>query len=86
MRTFNYLVSIGIAAGAGLAIGILTAPRSGKRTRAMLRDDVDETKAALNKAANKKIKEAKKQINKSVEKQLKNGKTILDNAKKDLTI
>jgi len=86
MKTFRYILSIGIAAGAGLAIGILTAPRSGKRTRAMLRDDFDEKKAELEDIANKKMKEAKKTIKKSAQKQLENGKSILDTAKKELPI
>ena len=86
MKTLKYLLSIGIAAGAGMAIGILTAPRSGKRTRARLLDEFDETKSALEDKATKKFNEAKRMLNESVQNQLKNGKSVLDSAKKELTI
>ena len=85
MKTLKYILSLGIAAGAGMAIGILTAPRSGKRTRARLMDEFDETKSALEDKATKKINEAKRKLNESVQTQLKNGKSILDSAKKELT-
>ncbi len=85
MKTLKYVLSIGIAAGAGMAIGILTAPRSGKRTRARLKDEFDETKSALEDKATKKLNEAKRMLNESVQSQLKNGKSILDSAKKELT-
>ncbi len=85
MKTLKYILSIGIAAGAGMAIGILTAPRSGKRTRARLMDEFDETKSALEDKATKKLNEAKRMLNESVQNQLKNGKSILDSAKKELT-
>lgn len=85
MKSINYILSIGIAAGVGMAVGILTAPRSGKRTRARIKDEFEEHKSALEEAANKKLKEAKKVLNNSVEKQLKNGKTIIESARKELT-
>jgi gas vesicle protein len=85
MKTFRYILSIGIAAGAGLAIGVLTAPRSGEKTRARLRDGFDEKKSAMEDAASKKLKEAKKLLTESAKKQLENSKSILDTAKKELT-
>ena len=85
MKTLKYVLSIGIAAGVGMAIGILTAPRSGKRTRARLMDEFEETKSSLEDKATKKLNEAKKVLNDSVQTQLKNGKSILDSAKKELT-
>jgi gas vesicle protein len=84
MKSIRYILSIGIAAGAGMVIGILTAPRSGKRTRARIKDEFEEHKSTLEDAANKKLKEARKLLNNSVEKQLKNGKTIIETAKKEL--
>lgn len=86
MKTIKYILSIGIAAGAGMAIGILTAPRSGKRTRARIKDEFEEHKSTLEDTANKKLKEAKKVLSNSVDRQLKNGKSIIDNAKKELTL
>jgi gas vesicle protein len=86
MKTIKYILSIGIAAGAGMALGILTAPRSGKRTRARIKDEFEDHKSAIEDTANKKLKEAKKVLSNSVDKQLKNGKSIIDNAKKELTL
>lgn len=84
MKTIKYLLTIGLAVGTGMAIGILTAPRSGKKTRARIMDEIDETKEALEDAAAKKLKEAKKQINKSVEKQLSNGKEAINKLKNEV--
>jgi gas vesicle protein len=74
MKTLKYLLPIGIAAGAGLAVGVLTAPRSGRKTRERIMDEIDETKKAIEDAANKKLKEAKDRLNKSIKAHQSNGK------------
>lgn len=85
MKTLKYILSIGIAAGAGLAIGILTAPRSGKRTRERLLDEFEDTKKAIDEVANKKLREARELLNKTVEKQRNNGKEAIHKLKETIS-
>jgi len=73
MKTLKTILSLGIAAGAGMAIGILTAPRKGKHTRNLIKNEIDDTKDYLESAANQKLKEAKSILNKTIEVQKKNG-------------
>jgi gas vesicle protein len=81
MKNLKYIFSIAIAASAGLAIGYLTAPRSGKRTRAKLMDEFEDTKHALEDAASKKLEDAKKAISKTIEAQQNNGKEAISKLK-----
>ncbi len=81
MKTFKYILTIGIATGVGAVLGILTAPRSGRRTRARLMDDFEESRLALSDAANKKLKEAKKIVNDSMERHIDHGKQLLNKGK-----
>lgn len=81
MKNLKYIFSIAIAASAGLAIGYLTAPRSGKRTRAKLMDEFDDAKHALEDAANKKLNEAKKALSQTIEAQQSNGKEAISKLK-----
>ncbi len=86
MKMLKYLVSLGIAAGAGMAIGILTAPRKGKHTRSKLRNDLDVAREDIETAANKKLSSAKNILNKAVEKQQKNGQVAIDKIKETVHI
>lgn len=60
-----------------MAVGIMTAPRSGKRTRARLAEDYEEVKGSLEEAAYKKMKEAKAILNKTVDAQSEKGKDAI---------
>lgn len=71
MKTLKLFLSIGIATGAGLAIGMLTAPRKGKHTRSRIKHELEDVKDSFETAANKKLKEAKSILNQSIETQKK---------------
>lgn len=86
MKTLKFLVALGIAAGAGMAIGILTAPKKGKHMRAKLRHDLVTAKDELESAANKKLASAKKILNRAVEKQQENGRVAMDKIKETVHI
>ena len=78
MKTLKNLLALGIAAAAGFGIGLLTAPRSGKRTRAKLMDEFEETKGVIEDAASKKLKEAKNILNETVNTTKEDGKKAID--------
>ena len=84
MRTFNYIVSLAIAAGAGIAIGILTAPRSGKRTRARIINELDDAKKALEESTAEQLKKTRKAIKKNVKAQINNGKEAVTHLKESV--
>jgi len=81
MKTVKYLLTIGLAIGTGIGIGFLTAPRSGKRTRARIMDEFDETKEALEDAASKKLKEAKKLLSETVDEAKEDGLKAINKLK-----
>ena len=81
MKTLKFITSLGIAAGVGLLIGMLTAPRKGNQTRIKLLNELDNTKEALELTARKKLEEAKKTIKKTVKKQQINGQEATDKIK-----
>lgn len=81
MKSLKYIFSITIAIAAGLAYGYLTAPRSGKRTRARLMDELDDAKHTVGDAANKKMEEAKKVIYKTIKTQQNKGKEAINKLK-----
>ncbi|NJN28708.1 MAG: YtxH domain-containing protein [Cyclobacteriaceae bacterium] len=86
MKTVKFLLSLGFAAGVGMAIGIVTAPRSGKRTRARLTEEYEDAKSHLEDAANKKIKEAKAILNKTMEKQSEKSKDAMSKLREAIKI
>ena len=73
MNIVKSILTIGIAAGVGIATGMLIAPRKGKQTRAKLLKDFDRQKDSLELAANRKLEEAKSILAKTIEVQKKNG-------------
>jgi gas vesicle protein len=81
MKTVKWILSLGIATGAGLAIGILTAPRKGKHTRNKLKNEFEDMKDSFEDAANSKLKEAKAVLNESLDNQKKKVASQLRTAK-----
>jgi gas vesicle protein len=85
MKTLKLILSLGIATGAGLAIGVLTAPRKGKHTRNRIKNEIDSAKDSFENAANEKLLEAKAILNKTIENQKKNGVETAKKLKKAVT-
>lgn len=78
MKALKLISTFIIGAGAGLAAGYLTAPRSGKDTREKLVDESKEYKDALEKAATEKLAEAKSILNKTIKEKSSQGKQLID--------
>lgn len=78
MKALKIISTFIIGAGAGLAAGYFTAPRSGKESREKLVDESKEYKDALEKAATEKLAEAKNILNKTIKEKSAQGKQILD--------
>lgn len=76
------ILSFTIGAAVGVAAGMLTAPRSGKRTRVILGSEFDRTKTALEEAATSKLNEAKEILNSTIDTQLAKGKEGIEKVKK----
>ncbi|MDW3209493.1 MAG: YtxH domain-containing protein [Reichenbachiella sp.] len=86
MKALKFIASFVIGAGAGLAAGYLTAPRSGKESREKLVDESKEYKDALEKAATQKLAEAKTILNKTIKEKSAQGKQILDQVAEKATM
>lgn len=82
MSKYKQALSFIVGAGAGLITGLLTAPRSGKKTRQKLANDLDEFKHNVEKTTNRKLEEAKEILNDQVDKQVKKGKATVDKMRK----
>lgn len=78
MKALKFIATLIIGAGAGLAAGYLTAPRSGKATRGKLVEESQDYTDALEKAATQKVLEAKSMLNKTIKEKSAIGKEILD--------
>jgi gas vesicle protein len=93
MKALKTILSIGLAAGAGLAIGLLTAPRKGKHTRTRLKHGLEDAKDNLEDAANMKLDEARAILNETIQTrkstvldQLKNAKNSASKVKSKLAV
>ena len=85
MKSLKYFLSLGIAAGAGLAIGVLTAPRKGKHTRNRISNEINNAKDTLEEAANEKLAEAKSIIDKTIKEQKNKGAATIAKLKEAAT-
>ena len=66
MKILNNILSIGIAAGAGLAIGWLSAPKRGGQARAIVADELQKYKDSLDAYSIERLREAKKAIDQNL--------------------
>lgn len=78
------LTSLGIAVGA--ALGLLTAPRSGKKTRKLIADEFDSQLRMVENTAEKKLNELKKAYNENLEQYAETGKSVLERAKETVNL
>ena len=86
MNALKVITSASIGLTAGLALGYLTAPRSGKKTRKIITDEVDSQVKSLSKEVDKRISSAKESYNDQVDKIADNGKTTLERAKELVSV
>ncbi|MEM7110314.1 MAG: YtxH domain-containing protein [Bacteroidota bacterium] len=86
MSTLKIVTSTSIGLAAGLAVGFLTAPRSGKKTRKMISNEVDAQMKSLGHELDKKVDEVKKNYNNQVERITDNGKSTLERAKELVSV
>ncbi len=86
MKALKMIFALIMGIGAGLGIGMLTAPRSGKRTRDKMMKDFNTKKNEWEKIATKKLDEAKEILNDSVKKQTEAGKKAIEDMKKAATV
>lgn len=70
-----------LGAATGAAIGVLTAPRSGKKTRKMLKSEADQLREELQSKAEDQLDWAKKEYNKKLNEYTKMGKDVLEDIK-----
>ena len=77
----------GFAIGAitGAAVGILTAPDSGERTRKKIKKDAQRFAEDMSDAALKKFGEVKNEINDKLDEVLEKGKTQVEKLSKQLS-
>jgi gas vesicle protein len=66
MKTLSNILSIAIAAGAGLAIGWLSAPKRGRQARAIVADELQKYKDSLDAYSIERLREAKKTIDQNL--------------------
>ncbi len=86
MNAFKITLSFVLGAAAGVATGLLMAPKSGKQTRKQLSKEYDSMVDSLEDAANSKLKEAKTLLNETVARQAKQGKSMIDTMKEKIMV
>ncbi len=82
MKTLKYILSLGIAATAGWAIGWLSAPASGRETRSRFADELDNTRNNLKEYSKSKIKKADRALNENLKEQRKKSNASLNSLRK----
>lgn len=83
--SFKVLSGFLIGAITGAAVGILTAPDSGIRTRKKLKKDAQRFAEDFSDSALKKIKEAKDELNDSLDDFIKKGKNQVEKLGKQMS-
>jgi gas vesicle protein len=83
--TLKVLAGFAIGAITGAAVGILTAPDSGERTRKKLKKDAQRFAEDISDTALKKFSEVKNEINDKLDEVLEKGKVQVEKIGKTLT-
>lgn len=86
METLKNIAVFTIGAGLGIAVGMLTAPNSGRKTREQIGSEFDEVKGKLESMSHDKLEEARKLYNETVKEQAKNGKKLVDSLKDSVSL
>lgn len=86
MNTVQTIITASIGLAAGATIGMLAAPRSGKKTRKMINDEFNSRMNRIENEAEKKVAELKKAYNEGVRSYTKNGKELLDKTRETVTL
>lgn len=69
----------------GVTVGFLTAPRSGKKSRQILKKEIDQTADAVVATSENRLEEAKGILNRTVAEKAKRGKKAIDRLKETVT-
>lgn len=83
--TLKVLAGFVIGAITGAAVGILTAPDSGERTRKKLKKDAQRFAEDISDSALKKFSEVKNEINDKLDEVIEKGKVQVDKLHKTLS-
>ena len=83
--TLKVLAGFAIGAITGAAVGILTAPDSGERTRKKLKKDAQRFAEDISDTALKKFSEVKNEINDKLDEVIQKGKVQVDKLHKTLS-
>ncbi len=86
MNTLKTVIATSLGLATGAAIGLLTAPRSGKKTRKMITDEVNTQVNKIESEVEKKTAELKHAYNSGVKEYTKSGKEFLDRTKETVSL
>ena len=86
MNTLKTVIATSLGLATGAAIGLLTAPRSGKKTRKMITDEVNTQVNKIESEVEKKTAELKYAYNSGVKEYTKSGKEFLDRTKETVSL
>lgn len=86
MNTLKMIAATSLGIAAGAVLGILTAPRSGKKTRKLISDEVSTQVSTLENEAEKKFNHLRDSYSENLKKITENGKSVLDKTKEAVSL
>lgn len=86
MNTLKTIIATSLGLATGAAIGLLTAPRSGKRTRKLIKNEVNSQVLKLEEEAEKQVADLKESYSKGMKKYSETGKEVLEKAKQAVAL
>lgn len=81
MKALRIITTLSLGITAGLVAGYLTAPRSGKKTRQRISDEVDSQMKSIEDTYKNQISKLKKDYNEQVKELTHTGKDVLNKTK-----